>query len=212
MDPGGLGLQMQALGKLDQIALYRAIEGVAVGSRCKARKGGDIDDPAEPALDHARQDPVRQFRGRGQQDLDEPGLILPGRRRIGPGQAVTGIVDQGVHMPPVGSQMLENGVRRLGIGKVCDKGQGLDPVPQGNLVRQFLQPVSPPGRQGDIIAMAGICPRQGGADPGGSAGHKGEFTVHGGLSVSGRPQARSAISASVRSPGTTVTGTLRAPT
>ncbi len=186
MHSGGLVLQVEALGEPHQIALHRPIERVARRARDQAGQGGHIDDPSEPPLRHAGQHPVDQLRRRGEHHLDDRGLVRPAGLGIDPGQAIAGIVHQGVHLPAMGGEVIEDRHGRPGLGQVGGDGQGLDPVAQADLVGQALQPIGAPRGQGHIIAVAGEDPGRRRADPGRGPRHQRQSTIHRGPSVRAR--------------------------
>ena len=137
---------------------------MATGPRRIAGKRGDIDDPAEFALHHARQHLVHKLDRRGVQYTDKCRLIFPARIEKGAGKAVAGIVDQRVNIPARLFQLTQDRVHALHEGKVLRDRDCGDLVLFLKLPRERIQPVEPPCGQCHIPAFRRILASKLGAE------------------------------------------------
>ena len=111
---------------------------------------------------------------RGHQHLDEIALGGPVHRQEPPRDGVTGVVDQDVRAQAGGFERPADLLRRVGPREIGGQHQDLDPMARGEFTRQGFQPVAPPGDEGKIAASRRIGAGEGGPDPRGGPGHKGE--------------------------------------
>ena len=179
MDVAVVHLKVQAARGLDQKALDRAIQGVATGRGRITGQRGDVEDPPEVAIDHARTEPVGQFNRRDQHDLEHGLMLFPGHRLEPLGAREAGIVDQGIDRTAARLDGLDQARRRGRIGQVLGDDDGFDTGPQLEFIGQRFQPVGPARGQHQIPAMLGIDPRQGLADTGRGPGDQGQSAVSG---------------------------------
>jgi hypothetical protein len=147
----------------------------------QARQGGDVDDAAEARSTM----PGSTLWVRPQTETSSTCRKAAWSAQvglgIGAGQAVAGVVDQGVDHPALGLDGGQHLVDGVGLGQVGGDRIGLDAEPQADLGGQGLQPVQPARGQGHVIAVAGVDAGEGGPDAGGGAGDQGETAGHAGL-------------------------------
>ena len=115
MDPGPLGFEVEALRRLDQETLDRAVQGVAAGRGHLAGERGDVQHPAETALDHAGQQQARQFDRRRQHDLDHGAVGRQIRVQKAGDAAEAGIIDQTVDAQAARGYVGDQTFRRGGV-------------------------------------------------------------------------------------------------
>ncbi len=164
--PGPLRLQPQALRRLDQETLDRAVQGVAAGRRHLPRQRGHVQHPTPAARDHAGQQQARQLDRRGQHDPDHGGVVgrICGQETRGAAEAR--VVDQTVDAQAPRRDRLDQSGGRPRLGQIGGDDAGDDAISRRQVFGQGRQRPLAPGGQDQVVSARGALTRQGRADAG----------------------------------------------
>ena len=150
-DAGVAAFLPEGLGEREQERLGREVHRHD-GARREGREGGDVEDPAAPAIEHPGEDALGEVDRGGAVDVDQ--LEFPVERRLVE-EAVcpeAGVVDQDVEPSAVGSQRVTDPFALIGVGEVGGDGSAGSAVRLAQRLCQGVEPVRAPGDKDEVVA------------------------------------------------------------